>query len=261
MKIRSVAVVGSGNVAWHLSKILLSKQVELIHVCGKDKDKAIRFASELGIKKSIDLSSIPESVQLVILCVSDSSIAVVASKLQHTHKIVVHTAGSVGLNVLSAKLKHCGVIYPYQTFTKNIPLGNENFPICIEAEGKGTQEDLIDFSKNISNIVIPMDTATRAKLHLAGVIANNFSNFLYNQAYNYLQNNNIPSKLLDPLIEQTVKKLAYAHPDQLQTGPAARGDKLTLERHKELLSSEVGLKELYSLISDKIYTYYNSKHK
>ena len=59
---------------------------------------------------------------------------------------------------------------------------------------------------------------------------------------------------LIPTAIEAVRKCCMFHPDQVQTGPALRGDTATMERHLEMLR-EMGLaehEEIYTLISKNI---------
>ena len=58
--------------------------------------------------------------------------------------------------------------------------------------------------------------------------------------------------LLKPLIEETVNKIKENKPSKVQTGPAARNDKKTMDAHLKLLSKEKNLQKIYALISKSI---------
>jgi len=58
--------------------------------------------------------------------------------------------------------------------------------------------------------------------------------------------------LLLPIIRETVDRLRYYAPGEVQTGPAMRGDKSSIERHLSLLSNYEDIKELYKLFTHQI---------
>ena len=96
----------------------------------------------------------------------------------------------------------------------------------------------------------------RQKLHLAAVIANNFSNHLYTLSAQYLAKNNIDFDLLKPLITETVHKISNSNPKANQTGPAKRNDIETIEKHFSLMENE-DLKEIYKILTKSIYKTHN----
>ena len=55
--------------------------------------------------------------------------------------------------------------------------------------------------------------------------------------------------LLEPLLEETFQKLKELDAFSAQTGPAVRGDKLTIKKHIELLKDHPEWEKLYTFIS------------
>lgn len=87
----------------------------------------------------------------------------------------------------------------------------------------------------LSNNVQEISSEKRKKLHLAGVIANNFTNHLYMMAGKILEEEGLDFNLLKPLIFETAHKVMLLPPYEAQTGPARRGDENILGLHKSLL--------------------------
>ena len=86
---------------------------------------------------------------------------------------------------------------------------------------------------------------------MAAVIAGNFSNAMYASAYEYLNKelNKSYYNYLAPLITTTAKKALFNNPTTVQTGPAARNDKKTINKHIALLKKQPELKRTYKTIS------------
>jgi len=99
--------------------------------------------------------------------------------------------------------------------------------------------------------VVKLNSTNRLKLHLAAVIAGNFSNAMYASAYSFLDKelNKSYFKYLGPLINTTAKKAVFGNPSLVQTGPAVRKDKKTLQKHNALLKKHSELKRTYKSIS------------
>ena len=126
-----------------------------------------------------------------------------------------------------------------------------NIPICIEANSPILEKKLLNLSKQISNNVIVLNSSKRKHLHLAAVIASNFSNYCYSISKNILDNENINFDLLNPLIQYTAQKNLNKNPLKNQTGPAKRGDKNTIKEHLSLLIDK-NHKKIYKLLSQNI---------
>jgi predicted short-subunit dehydrogenase-like oxidoreductase (DUF2520 family) len=98
------------------------------------------------------------------------------------------------------------------------------------------------------------DGARRAVIHLSGVFSSNFVNAMYENATEILQREGLPFDVIAPVIEETAAKaLASRNPRTVQTGPARRGDKPTLERHRAMLEGDDLKREIYDKISEDIW--------
>lgn len=254
-----ITIVGSGNVAWALSHVFSSRNVKINKIVGRNKVLVKELADEIDVPFSYSLEEISQETDLVLLCVSDGAIEKIAEQLKETQIKVAHTAGSVPLSALSKSFPNAGVFYPFQTFTKQIPLEGMEIPVCIEALNPEMTEFLKELASLISCNIVELDSENRRKLHLAGVIANNFSNYLISESFTYLDNSHIDTELLLPILQQTIKKLNYAHPGELQTGPAARGSVEILNNHTEMLANNKDLQDIYKLMSEKILQHYNKR--
>ena len=80
--------------------------------------------------------------------------------------------------------------------------------------------------------------------------ANNFTNSFYCNAAFLLEEQNLSFRLLHPLILETAIKAIELNPYKAQTGPALRNDKLTINKHLQLLESHPELKNLYQLLTN-----------
>lgn len=256
--ISGITIIGSGNVAWHLSHIFQKKNIRVNYIIGRNKKDVTELGESLKTSYSTDFNNIPDNTDLVLLCISDGTIREVSDLIKNKNLKVAHTAGSVALSVFSENFKNAGVFYPFQTFSKHISNIGVNFPVCVEALNAETLNFCMRLAKVITDTVVELDSEKRRELHLSGVIANNFSNFLYTQSFEYLQGKEIDVQLLLPIINQTVNKLKYSSPKNLQTGPALRGSKEVINYHIEMLGNNKDLQDIYKLMSEKISQYYNN---
>ena len=106
-------------------------------------------------------------------------------------------------------------------------------------------------AKELSPICYEVSEKQRARMHLAAVFACNFSNKMYDIAYNLLKEKEIPFDVLLPLLRQTVRKLDSMTPEAAQTGPAARHDVNVMRTQLAELDDE-RMRELYRMMSEMI---------
>lgn len=248
----TISIIGAGNLATQLG-ITLHKEGYLIsQVYSRTSKSAVILSKKLNAKPISDFKKLSTDSSIYIIAVKDDAIESIAKQLKLKDKIVVHTSGSVPMNVLKKCSKNYGVFYPLQTFSKNKTAEFKTIPICIEANNTSTSTTLQYFAKSISGNVQKVNSEQRKKIHLAAVFACNFSNHMYAIAESILAKNKLSLDLLKPLIEETANKIKDNKPNAVQTGPAIRKDKKTLEAHLKLLSKEKDLQKIYSLISGSI---------
>ncbi|MGY0038140.1 Rossmann-like and DUF2520 domain-containing protein [Pedobacter sp. NJ-S-72] len=149
--------------------------------------------------------------------------------------MVVHTSGATPMSVLSIVKNGYGVIYPLQTFSKSKAVDMTRVPLCIEADQESTLEKISVIAQLLSPKVSVVTSEQRGILHLAAVIACNFSNHLYQLSSELLEQHNLKFDLLKPLILETAEKVQSASPAEAQTGPASRNDQKTIRKNIDLI--------------------------
>jgi predicted short-subunit dehydrogenase-like oxidoreductase (DUF2520 family) len=254
-----IAILGTGNVAWHLARVLENAGHIIAHIYNRDGQKAKQFGLDYfnaSTGSSLNLSEI--NADIFILAISDDSIEEVASSLSlPENAILCHTSGSKPLKVLGyAPTENIGVFYPLQTFSKGKKVDFENIPICIEAENRFILDALRALGDSISSKTQEISSQQRKAIHLAAVFACNFTNHMFTVAQSILQNQEMDFELLKPLIVETLNKSFEIGPERAQTGPAIREDLKTLDLQFDSLKSDPELAEIYRLISQHIIDYY-----
>ena len=122
-----VVLIGSGNVAHHLIEAFAkSKIVDVTQVFSRQKESVSPLFDSNKITD--DYNNLAKA-DLYIIAVSDDAIATVSSQLAFKNRLVVHTSGSVSLDVLDKKNRK-GSFYPLQTFSKKKAVDFSQIPIC-----------------------------------------------------------------------------------------------------------------------------------
>lgn len=231
-EIQSITIIGNGNVAW------------LYYHNMKKQGLYVNCISSRGEIREEDLKS-----DLIIIAVSDKAIEEVAGKLKIKDSILVHTSGTVDIEVLKSA-ENYGIFYPLQTITKGIQIDFSNVPLCIDANNEKSLISLKLLAKRLTDKVYEINTSQRQELHLAAVFANNFTNHLLGVAKQILERKNIPFDIIFPLIDQTIVKAKQNNPFDVQTGPSKRQEIAIMENHKSRLDDDE--REIYEVLSKKI---------
>ena len=251
-EIRTITLIGSGNVAWHLGRGFHLKGLRIHEICSRSESSARELAGKVGAGVVTDPGKLSPGSDLYIIAVSDSGIAEVARELKLENKLVVHTSGSVPLSEISAFSSLSGVFYPLQTFSKHIPVNLAEVPFCLEASAPEALDRLKELAMLISPVVLHTSSEERLLMHLAAVFASNYTNLMYTLASEILATKGLSFDLLKPLVAETARKVITGEPHRVQTGPARRGDRNVIGKHLELLASMPEYAEIYRLLAGKI---------
>ncbi|RXR28508.1 DUF2520 domain-containing protein [Flavobacterium piscinae] len=244
----SIVLIGSGNVAQHLiTAFLQSDEIELVQVFSRQKESILQLISSDKIVSNYDEIKVAD---IYIIAVSDNAIATVSSKLPFENRLVVHTSGSMPMEILDAKNRR-GVLYPLQTFTKNKTVDFKEIPICLEAEKEDDFKIIQTVSESVSTVVQFISSEQRKALHVAAVFVCNFVNHLFKIGNDICKENQLSFDLLKPLIQETAQKIIQLTPENAQTGPAKRNDTATINSHLNFLTDE-NQKDIYKLITKSI---------
>ena len=243
-----VVLLGAGNVGTHLCSALKNKEgLKLIQWYNRSLNSLEKESAAIAVTQ--DLNDIVEA-DLYIISVSDIAIPAISKALEGKKGLIVHTAGSIPMELLGAHENH-GVFYPLQTFSKQKEVDFNKIPLCLEANQQENHNLLKKVAKAIGGPVYLINSAQRKALHVAAVFVNNFTNHLYTIGEELCKTHKVPFSVLQPLIAETADKIKHLPPSAAQTGPAARGDHKILKDHLQYLTKESHQK-LYQLISASI---------
>lgn len=244
----NTVIIGTGNLAFHLAKIFYYiEEIHVTQVCGRQPSLPEGLPSDIDYCASYD--AILEA-DVYVIAVSDSAITEVSNQLPFNDRLVIHTSGAVSIEALKNQ-ERSGVLYPLQSFSKNTSVDFRKIPLCIEANNSNDQKFLLELGGLISSSVHLLNSKQRLSLHTAAVFANNFTNYLYQLSKEICNQKNVPFEILKPLILETAEKISAANPDDVQTGPAIRGDFDTIKKHVNSLRDKKHI-EIYQLLTQHI---------
>jgi predicted short-subunit dehydrogenase-like oxidoreductase (DUF2520 family) len=184
------------------------------------------------------------NADLVLLCVPDRAVAEVAAAVP-TGPWVAHTSGATTLDALAPHTRRFS-LHPLQTFTRS--RGPEQLDGAWAAVS-GETADAVAAGFALAELlgVRPFELADedRPLYHAGATVAASFLVTLHEAAAELLRAAGAPPDALEPLMRRTIEN-GFA-----PTGPHARGDWATVERHlAEIRDRRPELEPLYQALSE-----------
>jgi predicted short-subunit dehydrogenase-like oxidoreductase (DUF2520 family) len=179
-----------------------------------------------------------------LLCVPDDAIAeacaACASLGEEAPALIGHVSGASTLEVLSPASAAGAAtfsMHPLQTF----PDGRAavaGMPCAVAGSSEGAARFATELASALEMRPFEVPEESRAAYHAAASIASNLLVALEESAAELLSRAGVEDarELLAPLVLQTAANWAERGPEAL-TGPIARGDAATVERHLEAISA------------------------
>lgn len=251
-----IVILGSGNVATQLGKTLADTGYNISQIWSRKLANAKVLAELIDTDYTDRLDALNRKADLYIISVVDDAISDLLRQLtcldNPLEGMVVHTSGSTPIEIFQKAFDNYGVFYPFQTFSKSKLVEFGKIPILVEASDKPQLDLLKNLAASISDDVRLASSAQRKSLHIAGVFACNYTNYLYSIAQQLLEENNLDFDLIRPLIKETADKVQLHAPKDVQTGPAIRKDLSILSDHMKFLEDKRKWQEIYKLLSDQL---------
>jgi predicted short-subunit dehydrogenase-like oxidoreductase (DUF2520 family) len=182
--------------------------------------------------------------ELVLLCVPDRAIVEVATKLP-VGPWIAHVSGATPLEALDPHTRRFG-LHPLQSFSQD--RGTEQLDGVWGAVSAETDEARAVghwLADTLGLRPFDLEDDKRAAYHAGAAVASNYLVTLRAAARSLLEAAGAPPEALDPLIHGVVDTGFEL------TGPIARGDWGTVERHLAVIRAErPELEELYLVLAE-----------
>ena len=247
---KRVVLIGSGNVATSLAHGLAS-HCEVAQIYSRTLAHAQHLADAVGCADATDdLRALVPDADAYIIAVRDDAIADVIASTPDNGALWVHTSGSKPIDLFAGHRRRYGVMWPMQSFSREMVVPLDQVHFFIEACDARTLDDLRQLGQSFSSHVMDADSDQRLQLHIASVFSCNFANHMWTLANEVLDKAGLPFDALLPLIRTTVDKLDRLSPAQSQTGPAVRHDTQVIENHLSMLDGDK--RDIYRLLTESI---------
>jgi predicted short-subunit dehydrogenase-like oxidoreductase (DUF2520 family) len=181
---------------------------------------------------------------LVLLCVPDRAIAE-AARAVALGPWVAHVSGATPLSALDPH-SHRFSLHPLQTFTKSRgPEQLDGAWGAVTAETTEAQEIGVELAELLGLRPFLLPEEGRSAYHAGAAMASNYLVALRHAAGSLLETAGAPAEALDPLMLRVIEN------DFELTGPIARGDWETVERHLAAIrENRPELEELYVVLAE-----------
>ena len=238
-----IAILGAGRLGTTLAAALTAhgREVQLAHA--RDRAKA---------QTALD------AADLVFLTVPDAAIPAVCASLRwRTGQAAVHCSGALGLDVLASATEAgalAGCLHPLQSFPAGQPDPARFAAITCGIEASPPLDATLErLAHDLGARTVRLEGIDRALYHAAAVFAANDIVALMAAATRTWALAGLPPgaarEALGPLLLAVAQNVTRLDLVPALTGPLARGDLGTIERHLAALEAEPSLHALYRALA------------
>jgi len=224
---------------------LSEKGYHVVAVASRHYESAKKLAGLVkGCRAYDNNQAVADNAEVVFITTPDMVIPVVTAQLKwHRGQSVIHCSGADSLEILEPARQtgaNVGGFHPLQTFA-SVQIAIQNLPgstFGLEAE-----EPLLTVLKEMAQALngnwVILYAKDKVAYHAAAVMACNYLVTLVKLSTDLWQTFNVPSdqatRALIPLLKGTLNNIANIGIPNCLTGPIARGDTGTVQKHLNAL--------------------------
>lgn len=246
----NIAFVGAGKVGCSLARYLADgEEVGLAGFFSRSAERAREAAAFAGGAAFGSLADAADAADVLFVTTPDAAIESVAGKLAQLDlrgRVVAHCSGATGSSALEA-CREAGAsvasCHPLYAVSSRFESWQELARCWFTLEGDGAAcEALEGLLDALGARHARIDAGQKARYHAAAVMASNLVVGLYDMAAEELESCGFAradaEAALAPLFLGNAEHVASAGVAASLTGPAARGDEATIERHLACLGGD-----------------------
>jgi predicted short-subunit dehydrogenase-like oxidoreductase (DUF2520 family) len=243
-----IGFIGAGTVGTALAVRLAGRGYPVVAVSSRSRASARKLAKAAGGCRVFGNSqAVADNAELIFITTPDDAIAFVVSKVSwRPGQSIVHCSGADSTDILQSAKEagaKVGAFHPLQTFASPRQ-AMENIPgstFALEAE-----EPLLGALKNMAAALdgqwVELKAEDKVLYHAAAVFACNYMVTLVKLATDLWQTFDVSppkaTKALVPLLRGTLHNIETIGIPNCLTGPIARGDTGTINKHLQVLESK-----------------------
>ena len=243
-----IGFIGAGTTGTALAVRFSQKECPVVAVSSRTLSSAQKLASLVpNCQICHTAQEVADAAELVFVTTPDDIIAQVCDEVQwHAGQNVVHCSGAHSVDILEPAKKlgaDVGSFHPLQTFA-DVEQAIENLPGSTFALEAG--EPMLSMLKELTSLLngnwVELKPGDKVLYHTAAVFACNYLVTLVKLALDLWLDFGVSSKeatrALLPLLEGTINNIDNIGLPDCLTGPVARGDSGTIEKHLSALEAK-----------------------
>ncbi|MBQ9763597.1 MAG: DUF2520 domain-containing protein [Phascolarctobacterium sp.] len=239
-----IGIIGGGKVGCCLAEYL---QNHLVGITASTSEKNQQLAKRFHTS-STTTAEVVAQAEVILLTVPDRKIGVVAQEIasaqEVSSKIFLHCSGSLGLEPLQAlaeKGAHCGSMHPLQSFAGGTTkVQGVYMAVDGDEPAQAKAKEIVELLGGNS---FHVPAKERAAYHAAACFCSNYAVTIEALAQKLMSrwtgSEEASWQALLPLFKGTATNLQNtSKAGNVLTGPVARGDINTIEKHLQALPNE-----------------------
>ncbi len=238
--------IGAGTVGTALAARLSQSGYPVVAVASRSQASAQKLSDAVGYCPIFDSNqAAADHAELIFITTPDDAIAPVVKEIQwHPGQNVVHCSGADSVAILEPAKQagaQVGALHPLQTFA-SVEQAIENMPgstFALEAE-EPLLAALKEMAEALGGNSVVLKASDKVLYHASAVIACNYLVTLVKIASDLWTSFGVPpqkaTQALLPLLRGTLHNIETIGIPQCLTGPIARGDIGTINKHLNALS-------------------------
>ncbi len=259
MTMKSIGIIGAGNVGVAMALALKNNGYSLTGLCCRTNESAQHSAAILDTGQFTDPVEITHRADIVFITTPDSYIEEVCQQIASKEgffkgQIVLHTSGAHTSRLLETARESGAFVlsmHPLQTFP-SAETGLQNLPgtyFTLEGDEEAVQVGQ-EIVTALGGNALTISTEMKPLYHAAACVSCNYFVSLLDLGLKMMEVSGVPREqalpALMPLIEGTLANIKKVGVPRALTGPIDRGDVDTISSHMELIKKEMPhILELY----------------
>ncbi|MEA4924820.1 MAG: DUF2520 domain-containing protein [Syntrophomonadaceae bacterium] len=245
---KKMGIIGSGVVGTAIGVVLNAKGYEITGVHDIQSESTQKLVERIGCAAYSDPQDVARLADILFITSNDSAIQQVVDDLAdkeafHPGQVVVHMSGAQSSEILD-KAKEFGTqvlsVHPLQSFA-NLEGAIENLPgsvFSIEGD-KAAYGAAVCIVESLGGEYFFIDRKAKPLYHAGACVVSNYLVTLLDLGMKFLESTGIPASMatraLMPLVHGTIKNVENIGIPSALTGPIARGDISTINKHLECM--------------------------
>jgi predicted short-subunit dehydrogenase-like oxidoreductase (DUF2520 family) len=242
-----IGIIGAGRLGSSLAVALRAAGYPVRVIASRSPTSAETLANQLaGAATAATPEQAVEACETLFLTVPDDEIASLAASLPwRESQAAIHCSGAIGLDALAAATDAgatAGCLHPLQSYPSREGDAARFRGIVCGIEAPAPLSDLLEaIAHDLGSAVVRLEGVDRARYHAAAVFASNYAVALASAAGRAWELAGLPAEqargALAPLLLGAATNIADRDLADALTGPVARGDIATVERHLAALDA------------------------